>query len=181
MSFNKVIIGLTGTNASGKGEVANYLKLKRFQYLSLSDIIREEADAQGIEHTRENLIKLGNELREKHGADVLAKKTRDKIKEENVVVDSIRNLEEVKALRTLSDFIFVAVDAPVKLRYERAQKRMLDRDKVSFEEFKRLEEVENFKSKTGQQLKQCAGVADKTIINDGTFEELHAKIDEIIK
>lgn len=177
-----MIIGLTGTNAAGKGEVANYLKnTKRFQYLSLSDIVREEADAQGLEHTRENLIKIGNKLREKNGADVLAKRTIEKIKEENVVIDSIRNLAEANAIKSLKDSILIAVDAPIELRYRRAQERMLDRDKVSFEEFKELEEAENLKTTTGQQLKLCMGEADKTIINDGTIEQLHDKIDEILK
>jgi len=176
-----MIIGLTGTNAAGKGEVANYLKLKRFQYLSLSDIVREEADAQGLEHTRENLIKIGNSLREQHGADILAKRTIAKIKEGNVVIDSIRNLAEAKAIKSLKDSILIAVDAPIELRYKRAQERMLDRDKVSFEEFKKLEEAENLKTTTGQQLNLCMGEADRTIINDSTIEELQNKIDELLK
>ena len=61
-----MIIGLTGANASGKGEAAGYLKSKGFAYYSLSDILREEAKLRGIEPSRENLIKLGNELRNIH-------------------------------------------------------------------------------------------------------------------
>ena len=60
-----MIIGLTGKNAAGKGEVAEYLKKKGFVYYSLSDVIREEATEKGLEHSRENLINLGNELRKK--------------------------------------------------------------------------------------------------------------------
>lgn len=176
-----MIIGLTGTNASGKGEVSNYLRSKRFQYISLSDIVREEADAQGLERTRANLIKIGNGLREKGGADILAKKTIEKIKQENVVIDSIRNLAEAKAVKALKDSKLIAVDAPIELRYKRSQQRMLDRDKVSFEDFKKLEEAENLKTTTGQQLKQCMGGADKLIINDGTIQDLQNKVDEIIK
>lgn len=69
-----MIIGLTGKNASGKGEAANYLKTKGFAYYSLSDALREEATARNIEHTRENLIRLGNQLRKEFGADYLGKK-----------------------------------------------------------------------------------------------------------
>ena len=36
------LIGLTGTNGSGKGEAAAYFKKKEFSYFSLSDLIREE-------------------------------------------------------------------------------------------------------------------------------------------
>ncbi len=58
-----MIIGLVGRNAAGKGEAANYLKSKGFVYYSLSDAIREEAAKRGLEHSRDNLINLGNELR----------------------------------------------------------------------------------------------------------------------
>ena len=74
-----MIIGLTGKNASGKGEVANYLKSKGFIYYSLSDVIREEATKRGLEHSRENLINLGNELREKFGPKHLAQQISSKI------------------------------------------------------------------------------------------------------
>ena len=66
-----MIIGLTGKNAGGKGEVANYFKTKYFIYYSLSDIIREEATKRGLEHSRDNLIKIGNELREKFAPNYL--------------------------------------------------------------------------------------------------------------
>lgn len=178
--LDKMIIGLTGTNAAGKGEVANYLKSRGFQYLSLSDIVREGATKQGLEHTRRNLIKVGNELRERFGAGILAEKTIDKIERKNCVIDSIRNTEEVNSLRSLPDFKLVCVDATIELRYKRAQERKTARDKISFKEFKRLEEVENFKSKTGQQLKQCIEIADDTIMNGGTLEELYKKIDGLL-
>ena len=67
-----MIIGLTGKNAAGKGEIANYLKTKGFVYYSLSDVIREEATKRGLEHTRDNLIRLGTEMRETHGNSILA-------------------------------------------------------------------------------------------------------------
>jgi len=41
-----VVIGLVGRNASGKGQVAEYLKSKGFIYYSLSDVIRNEASRQ---------------------------------------------------------------------------------------------------------------------------------------
>ena len=67
-----MLIGLTGRNAAGKGEVAEYLKKKSFYYYSLSDVIRDEIRSRGQEPTREALIEVGNELRQKHGAHILA-------------------------------------------------------------------------------------------------------------
>ena len=90
-----MIIGLTGPNASGKGEAANYLKSKGFIYHSLSDILREEARNRKIELVRENLINLGNELRRKNGPSFLAQCVIKRLtKTENHIVDSIRNPAE---------------------------------------------------------------------------------------
>ncbi len=36
------LIGLTGTNGAGKGEVASFFMKKGYAYFSLSDVIREE-------------------------------------------------------------------------------------------------------------------------------------------
>src|SRR3989338_7331792 len=77
-----MILGLTGKNASGKGEAADYLKTKGFVYCSLSDVLREEATKRGLEHSRDNLIVLGNELRKKYGASYLAQQINNKIKQQ---------------------------------------------------------------------------------------------------
>ena len=69
-----MIIGLTGKNASGKGEAASYLKAKGFIYYSLSDELRKEATKKGLSHERETLISLGNILRKQNGPEYLAKK-----------------------------------------------------------------------------------------------------------
>lgn len=175
-----MIIGLTGTNASGKGEVAKYLKEKGFQYLSLSDIVRHEAEFKGLELTRENLILTGNLMRAQFGPDILAERTIEKITKKNCVIDSIRNLAEAKAVKKLPDSLLLAIDAPSELRYERAQKRKEERDKLSFAEFKRLEAQENFKSETGQQLRLVIKEADKLIINDGLLQDLHKEIDVLL-
>ena len=85
-----MLIGLTGRNAAGKGEVAKYLQTKSFYYYSLSDAIRDELRARKLEVSREALIQVGNELRQRFGPSVLA----DRIVEltqpdRNYVIDSI--------------------------------------------------------------------------------------------
>ena len=55
-----MIIGLTGSYCSGKDTVADYIvKNNGFTHFSLSDEIRLLMKEQGIEPTRENLIKFG--------------------------------------------------------------------------------------------------------------------------
>lgn len=177
-----MIIGLTGANASGKGEAGSYLKSKGFEYYSLSDILREEAGAKGIEPSRENLIKLGNELREKNGPSVLADLAIKKIEAKNdrVVIDSIRNPFEIKALRKLNGFTLIGVDAPLKIRFKRAAARKRQGDPETMEEFVEKENKENTDISTNQQLENCLKAADVVIINDSGMGDFHKKIDETI-
>ena len=179
-----MIIGLTGKNASGKGEVASYLKTKGFVYHSLSDVIREEATKRGLGHSRDNLINLGNELRQKYGPAHLAQQINKKIKQQskkNFVIDSIRSPYEAKELIKNKGFTLVGVDAPTELRFERLLGRNRLGDAKTLEEFKQQEQRENLKSDTNQQLDATFGMANKIILNNGSLEELHKKIYNLLK
>ena len=174
-----MIFGLTGKNASGKGEVAKYLITRGFSYFSLSDEIRDEAKKRNIEPTRENLITLGNELREKNGPSALAKIVIKKIKKDSIV-DSIRNPAEINELRKITDFVLITVNAPIEIRFQRGVKRGRMGDADTLEKFRELEEKENFKNTIGQQLDKCISMADKVIVNDGSLDELNKKVDKIL-
>src|SRR5512143_4094235 len=100
-----IIIGLTGRNASGKTTAGHTLAARGFNYLSLSDVIREEAKQRGLPDLRENLIALGNELRERHGPGALAELTVARMQpDRNYAVDSIRHPSEVMALKKAGSF-----------------------------------------------------------------------------
>ncbi|MEK6891779.1 MAG: AAA family ATPase [Nanoarchaeota archaeon] len=182
-----MIIGLTGKNAAGKGEVANFLKLKGFIYYSLSDVIREEATKRNLEHSRDNLIKIGNELRQNFALSYLAQQINLKIKDilksnpkQNFVVDSIRSPFEAKELMKNKDFTLVGIDASLELRFKRLLERNRLGDAKTLEDFKKQEERENLKSDTNQQLDATFALSQEIIGNDGTLEQLHAKIDGLL-
>jgi dephospho-CoA kinase len=175
--FRHRLIGLTGTNGAGKGEVASYLLKKGYAYVSLSDEIRAELRRRGKESTRDQLIAAGNALRRRYGADILARRAMKKVKD-RTVIDSIRNAREVAFLRRQDDFILVAVDAPAELRYARVQKRGRAESASTLEEFVAKEKEEMTGGTSGQQLRLCLNLADVTIVNDGTFEALHRRIEE---
>ncbi len=176
-----MIIGLTGTNASGKTSILKYLISKNFEHFSLSDAIRDELSQRNLEHSRENMRKVGNELREQYGPSILAIMTKKKIRYNKVVIDSIRNKYEVLELQQLPDFYLIALDAPLEVRFKRAMTRGRQENAVSIETFQLLEEKEKSKNSNAQNIDQCMNLADFHIYNDGTLEELHRKIDHILK
>ena len=178
-----MIIGLTGTNGSGKTVAAEHLRKKGFQFQSLSDVIREELATQGLPPNRENLIAEGNRLRSEFGPAILAQRVGRKIRtDQNYVVDSIRNPHEVRALREWGDFHLLHLDAPVEERYRRVRIRGGERVPASFEEFVEQERRELESSdKSSQQLRATWAEADETLQNDGDRDEFVAAVTAVAR
>ena len=176
-----MIIGLVGTIAAGKGEVASYLKRKGFEYYTFSDIIREEAKKRSLPQSREGLQHVGNLLRREYDDQgVIAKRLLKKIKSDKAVLDGVRNRIELAELRKAPSFYLIAVDAPQKLRFERLKARKRKGDPVTFEAFKKIDDAENEGASKGQEIRACIREADFTVDNSGTMDELHQKIDRIL-
>jgi len=179
-----MILGLTGKNAAGKGELADHLKNKGFVYFSLSDALRDEATKQGLDHSRDVLIRLGTDLRKKFGNGILAERINEKINnlksQDNFVVDSIRNPGEIEELRKNDGFILIGVHTDAKVRFERLMKRGRVGDSRTFEEFKEHEKKENNNEGSGQQLDKCLKMADKIIDSNGAIEEANNDLDSYV-
>jgi dCMP deaminase len=177
-----MIIGLTGKNASGKGEVAKFLTSRNFVYFSLSDAIREELKRQGKAVTRENLIQMGNELRRQFGPGVLADRILAQMEtDKNYTVDSIRNPQEVERLRKRKDFVLVDVAASQEIRFKRIRERNRENDPRTFEDFLRFEAKEESENPEEQQLGKTGALRDIVLENNGSLEELQEKTLELVQ
>jgi dCMP deaminase len=177
-----MIIGLTGKNGAGKTAVSDYLKSRGFDYYSLSDEIRAEIRRRGLDITREVLIEVGNELREQSGPGVLAERIlRNLANGQNYVIDSIRNPQEVEALRQRSDFTLLAVEADQAMRFERSRARAREGAAQTLRQFVEEEARElSSENPANQQLNATRQKADLVVNNDGTLEELHRELDKLL-
>lgn len=176
-----MLIGLTGRNAAGKGEVARYLEKKSFYYYSLSDVIRDEIRSRGLDPTRDLLIQVGNELRQKYGAHVLAERVLAKIEDDkHYIIDSIRNPAEVEAFRGAKHFKLIRVEAPAEIRFQRILSRRRESDPLTLEDFIALEKREAEGDEMSQNLVKVELMADHTVVNDGALETLYPQVDELL-
>ena len=177
-----MLIGLTGRNAAGKGEVAKYLQTKSFYYYSLSDAIRDELRARKLEVSRESLIQVGNELRQRFGPSILADRIVELTRpDRNYIIDSIRNPAEVATLRkACREFKLIRVDAPLQTRFERTVARRRENDPITFEAFVALETREASGDPMSQNLDEVEKLADEILVNDSSLEELRPKIDVMV-
>jgi dephospho-CoA kinase len=176
----RIFIGLTGTNAAGKGEAAAYLVRKGFRYHSLSDVVRSEATRLGRDHGRDNLIEIGNRLRSEGGSGALARRVIADLGDRDII-DSIRHPAEIEELRKLDRFFLLGVDAPIELRFERSRRRARIGDAPTLEAFRRTEEREmEGPDSESQQIRECLRLADARVWNEDTLDTFHARIVEIL-
>jgi dephospho-CoA kinase len=182
------VVGFTGTIGSGKNTVKQIV-LKKFNcyHVTLSDVIRGEIEKKKRTLNRVSLQDMGNEMRQKYGNHILAMLAieylpRDK---EMIIMDGIRNPGEIEYLKKKfgNNFKLIAIDAPLETRFERIKKRTDVKEPQTLDEFKQVDSRDKGMGEPlyGQQVGACMKMADFTIENNGSAEELEKKIDEVMK
>lgn len=180
-----MIIGITGTDGAGKGTVVDYLAhTKGFVHYHGRKLFIEEIEKQGLENNRASMRLVANELRRLHGDDVIVKLFLQQAKERgdvHIIIDSIRALAEVETLKANGGAL-LSVDADRKIRYKRIQERASSSDNVTFEEFVALEEREmNDPDPHGMQKAKVMAMADYTIENNTSTEDLYSQVEDFLK
>lgn len=180
-----IIIGITGTIGAGKGTVVDYLiKSKNFKHFSARGLLIEEIEKRGLENNRDSMVAVGNDLRENFGPGYIAEELFKRACEsgDNAVVESLRTVGEIEALRKKGNFTLLAIDADPKIRYERISVRGSSTDNVSFEKFLADEQREMESNDPNKQnLSECIKRADFVIDNNGLIEELNEKIEKTLQ
>ncbi len=175
-----MLIGLTGRNASGKSTLVGWFSERGLRSVSCSDSIRAWLSDQGVEPTRDALIEGGRELRRRGGGGVLAEMLLDILDGDDAVVDSIRTPAEVEALRSRGDFVLIEVRADEGARWGRMVDRGRSGDPTEKSSFLAQEAAEaKAEDEAGQALDATARMADVSVLNDGTLEDLETKLEEI--
>lgn len=174
------IIGLSGTNGAGKDTVGHLLAAKHnLLFVSVSDLLREEARRRGQPVTREVLRTISAEWRREFGLGVLVDKAVEHCKSfddkyDGVIACPMRNTGEAQHLKDLGGKL-LWIDADPKLRYERIQANAHHRgrqgeDQKTFEEFLEEERAEMQPPADGDAATlNMAGVkqlADAVVQND---------------
>ena len=178
--MNKIIIGLVGEAAAGKGTVANYL-LDKYgaKTLAFSTSMKDCAKRLHLPLSRENLTKFSEITRKAFGEDLYARVTAEDAKlfpDPLVVVDGIRRPADYANLKELTGFHLIYVTAPVEIRWERAVKRgeKAGESDMTFEDFKKEEFLP-----TELEIKKIGQKAEFIVDNSGKIDELYASMESI--
>jgi len=99
MPTSKIIIGLTGSMASGKGAATNYIKeIYSASSYRFSDMLSDVLDKFHLEKNRDNLIKISEAVRETFGEDIMAKTMAYDVEKDSnkiIVVEGVRRLADI--------------------------------------------------------------------------------------
>lgn len=169
------IIGLAGTFSSGKDTLAKILSSQfKFVHISTSDIVRELSMVRYGSIDRVYLQKISNEYRQNFCNDYFATEAYKryllldkKEKGSGLIISGMRSVGEAQKIHELGG-ILVFVDAPIRVRYNRAKLRARDSEISSFEDFKASEAKEwseNYGSETKHNLKGIKEISDIKLDN----------------
>ena len=179
--MSKIIIGLAGEMACGKGTVAKHLVEKHnASSYRFSTMLRDVVDRLYIEQTRENVSKMSTVLRQNFGEDLFAKVMANDVtkdKNEVIVIDGIRRMADIAYLKEIPEFKLIYMEADVKKCYERIIQRGENTDdkNKTFEEF-----LAEHKLETETQIKDLKEYASEVIDNNENYDHLYEQIDKIV-
>jgi len=177
----KIILGLAGEIASGKGTTAQYIINKHNgSSHRFSTMLRDVAGRMCLEENRENLQKLSTIFRQNFHDDILSMviaKDVENDKYEIIAIDGVRRLADISYLKKIDGFKLVYIEADIEKRFERITKRGENADDTmkTFENFKK-----DHKREAELQIRELKNHADYIIDNNGNFDDLYRQIDKII-
>lgn len=181
------LLGISGTNGAGKDSAGEYLAAKHgWCFISVSDILREEAKSRGLPPDRHSTHLIGAEWRRQSGMGVLLDKAVDKYKAQGgdekyngLAISSLRNPGEADEVHKLGGQV-VWIDAEPKVRYQRAVGRSRGPDDMkSFEEFITEEQHQMHHSGDKATLNMAGVKAKADIFLDTTENDINKLYKEL--
>lgn len=187
------LIGISGTNASGKDSVGLLLQEKNnLCFISVTESLRSEAKRRGLPPKREVLASISAEWRRNSGdLGILVHKAIGLFELEakhykGLVIASLRNPGEADTVHEQGGFV-VWVDADPKIRYRRIQANNRGRgeeDNKTFEQFLAEEAAEMNRIGDEATLETAAvkPKADGVIINESdNMDDLYADLMTVVQ
>ncbi len=187
------LIGISGTNGSGKDTVGHYLAYKHnYLFISVTNLLRAELNQRGLPADRTHLRELSAEWRREFGYGVLVDRAYQEFgpvasKYTGLAIASLRNPYEADRVHELGGSVWW-LDADPRIRYDRIQanvdlRHRAEEDNKTYEEFLAEEQAEMHQSGDAATLDMGAvkARADVTLVNGGEqLSLLEQEIDTLI-
>ena len=180
---NVKILAIVGLTGAGKSSVVEYLTSKGYPKVHFGSVILNALKEEGLEPTLENEKMMREKLRQQQGEDVVVQRIIAQLHhlidagQHHIIADG---MGAWYAYRTLKhefpgELTTVALTTPRHARHHRLTKRIdrplteVQADQRDYDEIERL-------NKGG-----VIAIADYFVSNEGTVDELHEKIDDLLR
>jgi len=177
--MDNVITAIVGMCGTGKSVAAKYIEETfKFKSVYFGGYILGEVKKRNLEVNRTNEKIVREDLRNKYGLDVVARRAFDNITSYaaagfNVIIDGLYSFSEYLYLKEKfgAQLIILAVLTSRKLRYQRLGVRKVRPLTPAQVDERDLLEIKNIEK--GGPI----AIADYHIVNDGTIQDLHKNIE----
>ena len=177
-----MIVALVGMPGSGKSVAADYLRQRGIPVIRFGQIVTDEVARRGLDLNPANEQTVREDLRRQYGMDVCAQLSIPSLRALTaqhplVGIDGLYSLSELKTLTAEfgASLAVLAIFTPRAVRYERLARRPerpLTPDEARHRDYREIETLEK-----GGPI----ALADLTLVNDGSPEELVAKVARAIE
>jgi len=146
--------------------------------LVCGDVIREETEKRGMSLTPENMGRVMLDIRRQEGPAVVAERLIPKIASSTspvAVVEGVRSMAEVDALRRIHTVAIVAVHASPRTRCDRLISRGRSDDPKSWEEF-----AERDSRELSVGIGNVIALAEEMLVNEASIDDMKAASELVI-
>lgn len=173
------VVAIVGMAGAGKSTVADLFVKSGCKKIRFGDVTMEELEKRGLVVNEENESVIRETLRIEQGMDAYAKLNEPKIREAaksgDVIIDGLYSWQEYVCMKPkFPGLVLLAIYASPKTRYKRLASRHVRPLAEGEARGRDYAELENLNK--GDPI----ALADYTIINEGSVEELKRKVADMI-
>ncbi len=149
---------------SGKDTLSQAIKERGYKVIVMSEVLKERYAKEAL--PGERIMDFAFRMRREKGRGFVAELTLEKFdpKDKVVVINGVRNWEEVEVFRRVGETVLIAIHSSPKTRYERLIKRGRAEDK----------KYEDLAKRDFEELQMGIGnviaMADYVLTNEGDVE-----------
>jgi dephospho-CoA kinase len=184
-----LIIGFVSKRGCGKDACSRYIVRKYgAKEITMSSYMSRAVNFFQLPTSRSNLVWLITKLRSRFGKGILARAVIREIQEDGFsiyILNGVRIMREIEILRETFGRKFVLVDIACsdKIRFDRVKKRekrlKVSKDNVNMALADFVKQERHIVTEI--EIPTIEKKADYLIENNGSMEELHKNLDELIK
>jgi len=172
------IVAIAGMPGAGKSIVSSVVREMGYHVYSMGDVVRNEAERLGVAPTPVDLGRITLELRKEKGSAIVARMLVDRLmknKDETVVVEGVRSMDEVYEFRRHFKVNILVVVSPPQTRYFRLKSRNRSDDPRDLADFE-----ERDKRELGLGMLKVIDSADMRILNESDEETFRRQVRNVL-